>query len=184
MLLIRSVADKLGIPEDALEYYGKYTAKLRLELLENPQRRGRLILVTAITPTSRGEGKTVVSIGLTQALEKLGRRAAVTLRRHDEGRARRGGEPVVLGTLGPLRLRLRRRRLFVLVEERVKGMWRGRDPRNRLVFFADEADWTGKLASVRITRTGPWSLSGELESNPGAHESLVRSAYVIPLHAG
>ncbi len=72
----------------------------------------------------------------------------------------------------------------VLVEERVKGMWRGRDPRNRLVFFADEADWTGKLASVRITRTGPWSLSGELESNPGAHESLVRSAYVIPLHAG
>ena len=80
MLLIRSVADKLGIPEDALEYYGKYTAKLRLELLENPQGRGRLILVTAVTPTSHGEGKTVVSIGLTQALEKLGRRAAVTLR--------------------------------------------------------------------------------------------------------
>lgn len=80
MLLIRSVADKLGIPEDALEYYGKYTAKLRLELLENTPRRGRLILVTAITPTSHGEGKTVVSIGLTQALEKLGRRAAVTLR--------------------------------------------------------------------------------------------------------
>ncbi|MGQ9916818.1 MAG: formate--tetrahydrofolate ligase [Bryobacteraceae bacterium] len=80
MLLIRSVADKLGIPEDALEYYGKYTAKLRLELLDNAPRRGRLILVTAITPTSRGEGKTVVSIGLTQALEKLGRRAAVTLR--------------------------------------------------------------------------------------------------------
>lgn len=80
MLLIRSVADKLGIPEDLLEYYGKYTAKLRLELLENPRPRGRLILVTAITPTSHGEGKTVVSIGLTQALEKLGRRAAVTLR--------------------------------------------------------------------------------------------------------
>ncbi|MEJ5368076.1 MAG: formate--tetrahydrofolate ligase [Bryobacteraceae bacterium] len=80
MLLIRSVADKLGIPEDALEYYGKYTAKLRLELLENAPRRGKLILVTAITPTSHGEGKTVVSIGLTQALERLGRRAAVTLR--------------------------------------------------------------------------------------------------------
>jgi len=79
MLLIRSVADKLGIPEDAMEYYGKYTAKLRLELLEKP-RRGKLILVTAITPTSQGEGKTVVSIGLTQALEKLGRLAAVTLR--------------------------------------------------------------------------------------------------------
>jgi len=79
MLLIRSVADKLGIPEDAMEYYGKYTAKLRLELLEK-LRRGKLILVTAITPTSHGEGKTVVSIGLTQALEKLGRLAAVTLR--------------------------------------------------------------------------------------------------------
>ena len=79
MLLIRSVADKLGIPEDAMEYYGKFTAKLRLELLEKP-RRGKLILVTAITPTSHGEGKTVVSIGLTQALEKLGRLAAVTLR--------------------------------------------------------------------------------------------------------
>ncbi len=79
MLLIRAVADKLGIPEDALEYYGKYTAKLRLELLEKP-RRGKLILVTAVTPTSHGEGKTVISIGLTQALTRMGRLAAVTLR--------------------------------------------------------------------------------------------------------
>jgi len=79
MLLIRSVADKLGIPEDALEYYGKYTAKLRLELLDRP-RRGKLILVTAITPTSHGEGKTVISIGLTQALTRMGKLAAVTLR--------------------------------------------------------------------------------------------------------
>lgn len=85
MLLIRSVADKLGIPEDALEYYGKYAAKLRLELLDNAPRRGRLILVTAITPTSHGEGKTVVSIGLAQALEKLGRRAAATLREPSPG---------------------------------------------------------------------------------------------------
>lgn len=79
MLLIRAVADKLGIPEDALEYYGKYTAKLRLELLERP-RRGKLILVTAVTPTSHGEGKTVTSIGLTQALTRMGKLAAVTLR--------------------------------------------------------------------------------------------------------
>lgn len=79
MLLIREVADKLGIPEDALEYYGKYTAKLRLELLDRP-RRGKLILVTAITPTSHGEGKTVTSIGLTQALTRMGKLAAVTLR--------------------------------------------------------------------------------------------------------
>lgn len=80
MLLIREIADKLEIPDEYLEYYGRYTAKLRLELLSRPQRNGRLILVTAITPTSHGEGKTVVSIGLTQALVRLGKRAAVTLR--------------------------------------------------------------------------------------------------------
>lgn len=51
----------------------------------------------------------------------------------------------------------------VLVEEQAKGKWRGRDPRNRLVFFEDSADWTGKLAHVIITRSGPWSLSGHLE---------------------
>ncbi len=50
----------------------------------------------------------------------------------------------------------------VLVEERVKGKWRGRNPQNRLVYFEDDADWAGLLAQVRITRTGPWSLSGEL----------------------
>jgi formate--tetrahydrofolate ligase len=82
LLLIREIADKLGIPDDHLEYYGKHTAKLRLELLsEAPDaRRGKLILVTAITPTSAGEGKTVVSIGPAQALERSGRKAIVTLR--------------------------------------------------------------------------------------------------------
>lgn len=80
MLLIRSVADKLGIAEDDLEYYGKYTAKLRLELLHGRARRSTLILVTAVTPTSHGEGKTVVSMGLTQGLQKLGKSAVVTLR--------------------------------------------------------------------------------------------------------
>ena len=72
MLLIRTVADKLGIAEDDLEYYGKYTAKLRLEILGRSESKGKLILVTAITPTSHGEGKTVVSIGLTQGLQRLG----------------------------------------------------------------------------------------------------------------
>lgn len=52
--------------------------------------------------------------------------------------------------------------LEVLVEERVKGKWRGRSPQNRLVYFEDEADWTGRLAQVTISRTGPWSLSGDL----------------------
>jgi formate--tetrahydrofolate ligase len=80
MLLIRQVADKLEIAEEFMEYYGRYTAKIRLEILEGRPQRGKLILVTAITPTSHGEGKTVVSIGLTQALEKLGKRVAVTLR--------------------------------------------------------------------------------------------------------
>ncbi|MGA2324789.1 MAG: formate--tetrahydrofolate ligase [Bryobacteraceae bacterium] len=82
LLLIREIADKLGIPDDYLEYYGKHTAKLRLELLSDSPtaRRGKLILVTAITPTSHGEGKTVISIGLTQALERSGRKAIATLR--------------------------------------------------------------------------------------------------------
>jgi formate--tetrahydrofolate ligase len=80
MYLIREIADKLEIPDEYMEYYGRYTAKLRLELLARQQPKGKLILVTAITPTSHGEGKTVVSIGLTQALLKLGHRAAVTLR--------------------------------------------------------------------------------------------------------
>lgn len=80
MLLIRQVADELEIPDEFLEYYGRYTAKLRLELLDRFTPRGKMILVTAITPTSHGEGKTVVSIGLTQALRRLGQRAVVTLR--------------------------------------------------------------------------------------------------------
>ena len=66
MLPIREIADQLEIPEEYLQYYGKYTAKLCLELLSDlkPRREGKLILVTAMTPTSHGEGKTVVSIGL------------------------------------------------------------------------------------------------------------------------
>ena len=82
MLPIRAIADKLSIPEDLLEYYGKYTAKIRLELLDEfkSSKCGKLIMVTAVTPTQSGEGKTVVSIGLAQAIEKIGRRCAVTLR--------------------------------------------------------------------------------------------------------
>jgi tRNA-2-methylthio-N6-dimethylallyladenosine synthase len=72
----------------------------------------------------------------------------------------------------------------VLVEERAKQMWRGRDPRNRLVFFADDADWTGRVARVQITRTGPWSLSGALEGSPAAARPVSREQHVIPLHAG
>jgi len=78
---IREIADQLDIAEDHLQYYGKFTAKLDLTLLDgNRPLRGKLILVTAITPTSHGEGKTVVSIGLAQGFARTGRRAVVTLR--------------------------------------------------------------------------------------------------------
>lgn len=82
MLNITSIAQKLGLPNKYLVSYGEHTAKVKLELLSeaNAPRQGKFILVTAITPTSHGEGKTVVSIGLAQALALLGKRSAVTSR--------------------------------------------------------------------------------------------------------
>jgi formate--tetrahydrofolate ligase len=79
---IRDIAAKIGIGEDYLHYYGKLSAKVDLELLSDLQQKpvGKMILVTAMTPTSYGEGKTVTSIGLAQALERIGKRAIVTLR--------------------------------------------------------------------------------------------------------
>ena len=82
MLPIYEIANKLGIPDEFLEPYGKYTAKIKLDFLlqPEPKRLGKLILVTAITPTEYGEGKTVTSIGLAQALEKCGKKSVATLR--------------------------------------------------------------------------------------------------------
>jgi formate--tetrahydrofolate ligase len=82
MLPIEVIADKLGIAGDRMRVLGPHMAKLPLDLLDGSSASppGRLILVTAITPTRQGEGKTVVAIGLSQALEQLGRRAVVTLR--------------------------------------------------------------------------------------------------------
>ena len=78
---ITEIAATLGLPEDLLEPFGRYTAKIRLETLERfPTRRGKLILVTAITPTTSGEGKTVNTIGLTQGLVKRGHKAVAALR--------------------------------------------------------------------------------------------------------
>ncbi|HSH80040.1 MAG TPA: tRNA (N6-isopentenyl adenosine(37)-C2)-methylthiotransferase MiaB [Herpetosiphonaceae bacterium] len=54
----------------------------------------------------------------------------------------------------------------VLVEDKVKGKWRGRSRQNKLVYFADEGEWTGKLARVGVDHTGPWSLSGRLVQDP------------------
>ncbi|MBI2999614.1 MAG: formate--tetrahydrofolate ligase [Deltaproteobacteria bacterium] len=82
LLPINRIAEKLNLSDDDLEFYGRYTAKVRLSRLPdlNAPPKGKLILVTAITPTSQGEGKTVVSIGLAQAIEKLGKKTVVTLR--------------------------------------------------------------------------------------------------------
>ena len=78
---IAAIAERLGLSEDLLEPYGRYTAKIRLEALERfPTRRGKLILITAITPTTSGEGKTVNTIGLTQGLVKIGKHAVAALR--------------------------------------------------------------------------------------------------------
>lgn len=78
---IRTIAEKLGITEDDLEYYGKYKAKLPHALInEEKVNQCNLILVTAISPTPAGEGKTTVSIGLTDGLNKIGKKAGVALR--------------------------------------------------------------------------------------------------------
>jgi formate--tetrahydrofolate ligase len=82
LLPIRAIAEKLGIPESHYETLGAYGAKLKLDILTDPKfpRRGKLILVTATTPTVSGEGKTVTAIGLTQGLERIGKKVVITSR--------------------------------------------------------------------------------------------------------
>lgn len=78
---IKYVAEKLNIQEDDLEYYGKYKAKLPLSLIDDAKvADSNLILVTAMTPTPAGEGKTTTSIGLTEGLNKIGKKTTVVLR--------------------------------------------------------------------------------------------------------
>ncbi|HBQ81651.1 MAG TPA: formate--tetrahydrofolate ligase [Bacteroidales bacterium] len=78
---IQEIAEKLGINPDELELYGKYKAKIPLSLIDEERvKNARLILVTAITPTPAGEGKTTTSIGLAQALNKIGKKTTVVLR--------------------------------------------------------------------------------------------------------
>ena len=78
---ITEIAAGLGIPEDELEQYGRYKAKLPLSLID-PERvnKSKLILVSAISPTPAGEGKTTTSIGLSEGFNRLGRRSTVVLR--------------------------------------------------------------------------------------------------------
>ena len=87
MASITEVAKKIGLSEDDLELYGKYKAKITMPTLRklqekaaNPSKRGKLILVTAITPTPAGEGKSTVSIGLADGLREIGEKSVVALR--------------------------------------------------------------------------------------------------------
>jgi formate--tetrahydrofolate ligase len=82
LLPVSQIAQKLGLHESDYESLGPLGAKLKLHLLNDParRRRGKLILVTATTPTAAGEGKTVTSIGLVQALERIGKQALITSR--------------------------------------------------------------------------------------------------------
>ncbi len=77
---ITKIAETAGVPEDALEPYGKYKAKLDLSLLKSEAKPGKLVLVTAITPTPAGEGKTTTTIGLSDGLCRIGKNAVVALR--------------------------------------------------------------------------------------------------------
>ena len=78
---IREIADKIGIDREDLEYYGKYKAKIPLKYInEEKIKQSKLILVSAINPTPAGEGKTTVSVGLCDGLNKVGKKAVAVLR--------------------------------------------------------------------------------------------------------
>ena len=77
---ITDIARNMGLDDSWVVPYGRYKAKLSLDAIRDGDDRGKLVLVTAMTPTPAGEGKTTVAIGLTQALGRLGHRAAATLR--------------------------------------------------------------------------------------------------------
>ncbi|EKY12904.1 formate--tetrahydrofolate ligase [Capnocytophaga sp. oral taxon 332 str. F0381] len=81
LLPVKEIAKKLNINEDDIDPYGKYKAKLPLHLIDAQKiKNSKLVLVTAITPTPAGEGKTTVSIGLTEGLNKIGKKAIAVLR--------------------------------------------------------------------------------------------------------
>jgi formate--tetrahydrofolate ligase len=90
---ISPITDSLGIPPDHLFFHGREMAKVSLKALQSKPQRGKLILVSAITPTPAGEGKTTVSIGLAQGLKKIGQNVALALRQPSMGPVfgRKGG---------------------------------------------------------------------------------------------
>src|SRR5262245_27002285 len=100
---ITDVARDLGIAREHLIPYGDDKAKVRLEALGGHSRRGKLILVSAVTPTSAGEGKTTTSIGLAQGLAKIGEKVCLALREPSlgptfgvKGGATGGGKSIVV----------------------------------------------------------------------------------------
>lgn len=84
---IKTYLETLGISDDECESYGRYTSKIKLNVLEKfkDKPNGKLILVTAMTPTSKGEGKTLTSVGLGQAINKIGKRGIIALREPSVG---------------------------------------------------------------------------------------------------
>lgn len=84
---IGHIAARAGIPDDALEPYGHYKAKVSLDWLDSqPERKdSRLVLVTAISPTPAGEGKTTLTVGLGDALNRIGRKTMICLREPSMG---------------------------------------------------------------------------------------------------
>ncbi len=77
---IKYIAKDFGVEEKYLELYGNYKAKISLKAMDNREEKGKLILVSALTPTAAGEGKTTVSIGLAQGLKKIGKNVSIALR--------------------------------------------------------------------------------------------------------
>ena len=82
MKTVSQIAEQWGIEDDELELYGKYKAKINLKIFERLKDKpdGKLVLVTAITPTAAGEGKSTTTVGLGQALNKIGKKAIIALR--------------------------------------------------------------------------------------------------------
>ncbi len=104
---IDKIAEKAGIPLTDLEHFGRDKAKISLKWLEHASPEGQLILVTAMSPTPQGEGKTTITLGLSQALQSMGHRAACSLRQASlgpllgvKGGATGGGRAEILPSVG------------------------------------------------------------------------------------
>ena len=80
LLPIEEIADRAGIDREYVEYYGKYKAKINTWTMPHKEANAKLVLVTAITPTPAGEGKTTTTIGLADGLNKIGKKPVVALR--------------------------------------------------------------------------------------------------------